>query len=300
MSRALLLLLFAMPLAVDAEELVQQVGPARLSTNAVRDDQQWATKFSDLLLFTVRVESESGLEVEAPSVWTQSPGWRVRVQQAGATKTLGERATWEETFRLDPLVPGTHPVHLDAVRYRIGKGTWHTVRWQPFSVKVTAQLRDVDRTSLRDPVSIEEVPSLPERSSPWWLALPPLLGVVLAAAWWLLRRERTLPARSAEEIARHELDRLQRLDLPSRGRIEEFHTLLANIVRRFLERKYDLPARHQTTPEFLAGLDQGPLSPSQRSFLAEFLRACDQAKFARAQISPEQCAALLEQTRSFL
>ncbi|MBN1864705.1 MAG: hypothetical protein JW808_07380 [Victivallales bacterium] len=58
---------------------------------------------------------------------------------------------------------------------------------------------------------------------------------------------------------------------------------LTDIVRRYIERRYVIPATAQTTHEFLSGMDKGnsPLDKQHRSFLREFLTASDLVKFAR-------------------
>jgi hypothetical protein len=97
------------------------------------------------------------------------------------------------------------------------------------------------------------------------------------------------------------LDRVAAQDLPARGEINLYHTLLSDTVRRYLELRFQLPASHQTTAEFLAavaGSDQ--LTAAQRELLRDFFERCDLAKFAGASSSPEECAALAEQARSFV
>jgi hypothetical protein len=91
------------------------------------------------------------------------------------------------------------------------------------------------------------------------------------------------------------------MGLPDKGRGGEFHTLLANVLRRYLEKRYQLPARRLTTQEFSAVLKQTSLlSAEQKDFLTKFLRQCDLAKFAEVQVSAAACAELCTQTRSFL
>ncbi len=119
----------------------------------------------------------------------------------------------------------------------------------------------------------------------------------------LLRRRavRRSRSRTPQETALYELQRLEALALPDHGRAGEFHTLLANVVRRFLEKRYQFPARRLTTQEFSVLLEQTPLlTAEQKDFLTKFLQQCDLAKFAYAQVPAELCADLCRQTRDFL
>ncbi len=58
---------------------------------------------------------------------------------------------------------------------------------------------------------------------------------------------------------------------------------LTDVVRRYIENRFAIPATAQTTHEFLSGLERGnsPLDNQHRSFLREFLTASDLVKFAR-------------------
>ena len=65
----------------------------------------------------------------------------------------------------------------------------------------------------------------------------------------LPRRHRPGALTSAQ-VACRELDRIASLGLPAAGQVERFHTLVSNVLRRYLEKRFGLPARRQTTPEF--------------------------------------------------
>ena len=99
----------------------------------------------------------------------------------------------------------------------------------------------------------------------------------------------------------HELKRVLALQLPDKNKTEGFHTLLANIVRRYLEREFQLPARRRTTAEFLEVLQSCPkLPPARQEFLRDFLIRCDLAKFAGVTATPADCAALADKVRAFI
>ncbi len=98
-----------------------------------------------------------------------------------------------------------------------------------------------------------------------------------------------------------ELERLRALHLPENGKFERFYTLLANVLRRYLERKFNLPARRRTTAEFLNEVPSiERFSVPQKDFLRTFLAHCDLAKFAGAQTSPEECGKLADEVRAFI
>jgi hypothetical protein len=83
---------------------------------------------------------------------------------------------------------------------------------------------------------------------------------------------------------------------------DSFFVELTDIVRRYVERAFQLPALEQTTHEFLHELNRSGdrLSDSQRESLAEFLTAADMVKFARTDVSESQMRDALDKARRFI
>jgi hypothetical protein len=159
---------------------------------------------------------------------------------------------------------------------------------------VYAQTSAADEGELRDITGIEQVPEEPT-SELWPLAaalVGPLVVGLLATWLWRRRRKFVVPAVAPERWALAELERLGSRRLAEQGQVEQFHTLLSGIVRRYLELRFQIPASRQTTPEFLVHLaDSAILSPEQQVPLRAFLERCDLAKFAQAGFSTEECTA---------
>ncbi|MEI8064039.1 MAG: hypothetical protein WCH84_08240, partial [Verrucomicrobiota bacterium] len=116
----------------------------------------------------------------------------------------------------------------------------------------------------------------------WWLVLA-VAVVVLAGwlSWWWVKRLRrhgptatAAPPPSPLEVALAALQRLREVNLP----VAEFYTRLADIVRQFIEGRYDLHAPDRTTEEFLA---EASLPEQQMALLRVFLHEADLVKFAR-------------------
>jgi hypothetical protein len=178
-----------------------------------------------------------------------------------------------------------------------------TVAFQPIAIQVRTTIDEPDLKKLRDPTALERVPNA--TSWPWlpWAGVGLGTAAVLGLAAYLLRR-RSRAARAAltpEALALYELDRLERLRWPEKGRGERFVSLLSNVLRNYLEKKWNLPARRQTTPEFLRTLSaQSVLDEVQSKFLAEFLDQFDLAKFAGVEPAASFCDNLAKQVRDFV
>lgn len=162
-----------------------------------------------------------------------------------------------------------------------------------------------DLSRLRGITGIEEVPAAPLAPRwPYWLALSLVISTGLVVAGWKVARRRgraAAPPLPPDLWALAELDRLEAMKLPEAGAVERFHTLLSDVVRSYLERRFDMRAPRQTTIEFLETMRQSPqLTATQQELLRAFLSRCDLAKFARAMPSAEECGATAAMARRFV
>jgi hypothetical protein len=74
-----------------------------------------------------------------------------------------------------------------------------------------------------------------------------------------------------------------------------FCSLVSDVVRVYLEERFELRAPERTTEEFLEEAKRSPrLTQPQKEMLQEFLAQCDLVKFARHEPSQEQLQALLD------
>jgi hypothetical protein len=116
----------------------------------------------------------------------------------------------------------------------------------------------------------------------WVVAGGLVLGIGLplgAWAWiaWSARRKQ----RSAYEVARAELDALLARPRPGLEAIDGFYVELSGIVRRYVERRFDLRSPELTTEEFFVVASESPdLTLELRALLHEFLSRADLVKFA--------------------
>jgi Domain of unknown function (DUF4381) len=134
-----------------------------------------------------------------------------------------------------------------------------------------------------------------------WLAwgVGALLVFGVSAGVWKLRRRRQ-QRKLAYEIALERLENTRPLMRESNA--EPFSLAVSEIVRRFIEEVLPVRAAHRTTDEFLRDLTSLSYLPlaQHRDSLADFLRHCDLAKFARWSLTVSQMDAMLESARAFV
>jgi hypothetical protein len=113
-------------------------------------------------------------------------------------------------------------------------------------------------------------------------------AVITASAFavkrWLVRREerrRAPPPKPAHEAALAALGKIRESTLLDEGRVAEFTDMVSDVLRRYLEARFALPAPERTTEEFLEELVRSPaLDRTKKEFLAKYLAQCDLVKFA--------------------
>ena len=298
-SLAALAVLLAVPAWCGALSTSQTKGAATLSVRAEHDRPNLA--LSDVLYVSLAVEAGPGLKVEAPARLLASSAWSILRRGQPTTKQLETgRVRWQQSFTLAPLAPGAHTLDVAPLRYRDSASDWQTATWEPIAISVETQIKSADVALLRDITSVEEV-SPPEPGARWaWLLVIPGAVAVLAAGLALRRKRRTSRVSTPAEVAWRELERLTARGLPKKGKGRSFTILLVGVVRRYLERRYDLPARRLTSDELLARLEGVALDESARQTLREFFVAADVARFAPGAAQTQVCAALAELARRFL
>jgi hypothetical protein len=279
----------------------QKSGPATLEVRS--DSDRPAVALADVLHVVVTLEGGKGLLVDKPVRLADGSAWDVVSAPAPRTEaTEAGGLRWRQTLTLAPVMPGEAKVELSPLVYRDGAGDPQSVAFKPFTVPVVTQIKTADPALARDITATEELPAPPDRPAvPWpWLALAPVLAVTLIALWLVLRRRaRPVPA-SPSERARRECERLLGLKLPEKGRDKGFVMLLSGVVRRYLERRFDLPARRRTTAELLSAVEVRPdLADGHKRWLRDFFAQTDPVKFAAAAISPERCTGLAEEALRF-
>jgi hypothetical protein len=144
----------------------------------------------------------------------------------------------------------------------------------------------------------------PKYLSPDWLLPAAILGVLLAAAviygvWRRRRNRRAAPLRPFE-LALQRLEDIRSLMRPAQAR--EFSTSASDIVRWYIEQRFDVTATRRTTEEFLRDLLQTSNASLARhqGLLGDFLYQCDFVKFAALSLTTQNMETLRQSARAFV
>jgi len=144
------------------------------------------------------------------------------------------------------------------------------------------------------------------KTVPQYWVVPAVLGAAIAlalCAYGIWRRRNRGAPRLNQTLAEQTLESLEGtrpLMRPATAR--EFGIAASEVVRIYIERRFDVSATQRTTEEFLQALLQSDNESlaRHRSLLAEFLQQCDFVKFAGTQLAVTDMEFLFQSARGFV
>jgi hypothetical protein len=130
------------------------------------------------------------------------------------------------------------------------------------------------------------------------LAAVLLIGLIYAV--WRWRRNRRVAPLLPFEIALQRLEEIRALMRPSQAR--EFSTSASDIIRWYIEQRFEVTATRRTTEEFLRDLLQisNRSLAHHRGLLGDFLYQCDFVKFAAQSLTTQSMETLRQSARAFV
>lgn len=123
-----------------------------------------------------------------------------------------------------------------------------------------------------------------------------LLAIILLAIYFI-RKYRNKPKEVVIEkkpdipphvIALQELEKLKEQQLWQNNQVKEYHAALSEIVRAYLEKRYQFNALEYTTDEIIQALRNSDISQEAKNKLKKLLILSDLAKFAKEQPLPNE------------
>ena len=138
-----------------------------------------------------------------------------------------------------------------------------------------------------------------------WVLPAVLAGAIVVAlcAYAVWRRRHRGTRRRSLTLSEQALERLENtrpLMRPATAR--EFGIAASEVIRNYIEKRFDVVATQRTTEEFLQTLLQSSNETlaRHRSLLEEFLHQCDFVKFAGASLAVTDMESLFRSARGFV
>lgn len=256
-----------------------QSGPAEMTTTVDRSVAQIAER----IRLTLSVVVPESVTVSFPEQPTSLGQLDVVDVTDKPVIPLGDQRSWTRVYELESLLSGDQQIPEIAVAFtdKRGETPQHgVVTSQSIPISITSVLEgQADPTQFRDLKGVVDLPiTAPPTYTAWWIAGGTGLAIATLLLVVALRNRRQL---TAEQWALAEMDRLVDEQHVEQGRVQLFYSRLTDIVRIYIERRFEIAAPRLTTDEFLAHIRDGEtLSREHCELLKDFLTQADIVKFA--------------------
>ena len=283
----------------DGAKFSSRQGPAEITTSIDRSTAQIAERIR--LTLSVLVPQEVTVSFpEQPA--TLGPFDVVGVSDKPDIPQ-GDKRSWTRVYELESLTSGEQQIPEIAVAFTDKRGSTPShdvITSQPIDISIASVLEgQADPTQFRDIKGVVDLPiTAPPSYTGWWIAggAGLAMAMLLMVVAWRKRRNLT-----AEQWALAEMDRLVAEQHVEQGRMQLFYSRLTDIVRTYIERRFEIAAPRLTTDEFLAHIRDGEtLSGEHCELLKEFLTQADIVKFASYRPASSDGNEAMETARRFV
>jgi len=206
----------------------------------------------------------------------------------------------ESTYRLSVagFKPGTHRLPVFTFLVQAGSKA-DTLRSDTASVAIASVLPD----SMKDINGLKPAESFPN----YWLWLVPGALLLLGALAWLGRRlyqrlrriqELTQAPLPPWEEALNALDALPWQEWLEAGQFKRYYYALSEVLKRYIERRFEFSAVEQTTTELLASMRL--YKTPMRDDVGKFFLRSDLVKYSKVTPPEDEAQSAIGQVREFV
>ena len=138
-------------------------------------------------------------------------------------------------------------------------------------------------------------------SWPWIVGALALIGLAGWGLYMLLRPRIPEPVFiNPYDAAMEELDRIEGLRLPAAGRFKEHYTLVADVIRTYLEGQFGIPALDRTTSEIQAEVSAADIDADGAIEMRWLFVDCDIIKFTGLEPDEYEAGLMVGRAREIL
>jgi hypothetical protein len=288
--------------------ICQESGPAQKSVISVESHVDRATiTIGDRILYTVIVTTDPEVKLEPLALGSNLGAFEVKDYKIyDQEKTKEGKKVSKNEYLITTFTTGEYVIPAITVDYTDPEGEKKQIKSEPLFILVrSVGASEADKEDIRG-----SKPPIDIRGTylSYLLILP--IVALLAGGGLLYYRRRArglaLPEipeelkKSAWEVALLELDSLRECDLLKKREIKRHFTTLSDIVRKYIQRRFEISALDRTTEEIRGEMKRVKLDQSIRELVTGLLFFSDLVKFAKYVPSTDEIDESLNQAYSIV
>lgn len=249
----------------------------------------------DRILYTLTVKTDPEVKLEPLALGSNLGAFEVKDYKIhDPEKTKDGKIVNKSEYIITTFTTGEYVIPPITINYTDPNGEKKQIQSEPLFILVkSVGATESDKEDIRGLKSPIEI-----KGGYWgYLLILPILAL-LGAFGFLYYRQKTkavaLPKipeelkKPAWEVAQLELENLKSSDLLERKEIKKYYIILSDIIRKYLERRYQITALDLTTQEVKGELKRVKAEGEVIDLVYGFLFSCDMVKFAKYIPSKEE------------
>jgi len=262
----------------------------------------------DRVKYTITIDHVDTMRVERPGEGVNLGQFEIKDYKVHDPLNIDGRISQKFEYVISVFDTGAYTIPAFPVAYFPTDSLmdYRLIEASPITIYVESVIQDEERI-LRDvkaPIDIPYNYILLITA----LASVILIGMLVYLGYRLYRKRKEEgylikppePARPAHEIALESLDELIVKDLIGKGEIKLFYSEISEIIRRYIEGRYYVPALEETSSEILHELKKQDLTDDASEMVKSLLALSDLAKFAKYKPSNEENVDVISWAREFI
>jgi hypothetical protein len=242
----------------------------------------------DRILYTLKITTDPKVKLEPLRLGSNLGSFEVKDYKIyDPVKTKDGKVVNKSEYVITTFTTGDYVIPDLAINYTDPNGEKKQTHSEPLFIKVKSvgatESDKEDIRGLKPPIDVKG-------SYLAYLLLIPALALLGAGGFLYYRHKAkglAFPRLSEElqkpawEVALFELDSLRSSDLLGKRQVKRYFILLSDITRKYVERRFDIPALDRTTEEIRGEIKKAKLEQKVSGLINELLSFCDLVKFAK-------------------
>lgn len=217
------------------------------------------------------------------------------------TEQIGNETLLSQKFLVSAYDSGDYTIGPRKIYFLNQDGALDSTETEELFIRVNTL--DVDTAAPFKPIkTVRDVPLTWKEWIPGIVAFHLFLLLLTAIIWYASKKKKkkaastrkAKPLEPAHVWARKELQKLADDKLWQAGNVKSYYSRLTDIMRLYLEYRYNYYALESTTEEINIEIDKTGISSESKYILMEILRSGDLVKFAKMIPAPEANTRVLE------